>query len=163
MSTRTFPYPETLDFALILDGLADPGNLGTLLRSAAAAGCGSVLLAPGCVDAFAPKVLRSGMGAHFHQPIRSLDWPGITAFVKQYHLLPLLAAAGQGNTYSQQDLTKPVALVLGSEAHGAGAHVDALIPTFINIPMPGGSESLNVAVAGSILLFEVVRQRAAST
>jgi TrmH family RNA methyltransferase len=156
---RDTKLPDTLDFALILDAITDPGNLGTLLRTAAAADCDAVLLAPGCADAFSPKVLRSAMGAHFRQPILAMDWPSIEHIVKENKLHAYLAEAWQGEVYDHADFTKPVALVLGGEASGASANVAALNSKQVQIPMPGRMESLNVATAGSILLFEIVRQR----
>jgi TrmH family RNA methyltransferase len=159
---RDTKLPETLGFALILDGIADPGNLGTLLRTAAAADCDAVLLAPGCADAWSPKVLRSAMGAHFRQPILAMDWPSIERTVKANNLHAYLAEAWQGEPYDLADFTKPVALILGGEAQGASADALALKPTPVQIPMPGRMESLNVATAGSILIFEVVRQRRAA-
>jgi TrmH family RNA methyltransferase len=151
--------PKQPTFILILDGVADPGNLGTLLRSAAAADCNAVLLAPGCADAFSPKVVRSGMGAHFHQPILALDWNTISKLVHQNDLKTFLAEAWEGEPYDQQDLIKPLALILGGEARGAGEEAAKLKPLPVQIPMPGRVESMNVAAAGSILLFEIVRQR----
>ncbi|MEX1247079.1 MAG: RNA methyltransferase [Anaerolineales bacterium] len=160
---RALPLPHDLNLVLVLDGVADPGNLGTLLRSAAAANCDALLLAPGCADAFAPKVVRSGMGAHFRQPIQSLAWDDIARLVKSRGLQVFLGEAWEGKPYDEADLKQPLALILGGEARGSGAEAARLNPTLIQIPMPGRSESLNVAAAGSILLFEVVRQRKAKT
>jgi TrmH family RNA methyltransferase len=153
--------PAQPSLVLILDGVADPGNLGTLLRSAAAAGADLVLLAPGSADAFAPKVLRSGMGAHFRLPIREMDWAGIATLCKSEGLAVFLAEAGEGQAYDRVDLTKRVALIIGGEAHGTSVEAQSLKPEPIHIPMPGQIESLNAAIAGSLLLFEVVRQRRA--
>jgi TrmH family RNA methyltransferase len=162
------PLPEDLDFALITDNLRDPGNLGTLLRSAAAAGVQAALLSPGTADAFAPKVLRAGMGAHFHLSIIHLNWDEIRALCKQPHfgadgsrppLRIFLAEAAQGAACWDLDLRQPLALMVGNEAEGASQDALALADTSISIPMPGKSESLNAAIAASILLFEVVRQR----
>lgn len=151
--------PKEVTFALILDGVADPGNLGTLLRSAAAADCDVVLCGPGCADPFAPKVVRSGMGAHFRQPILSLEWAAIAKLVDQHKLDCFLAEAWEGKPYDQENYTDPLALILGGEARGSGEQAAKLHPTPVQIPMPGRIESLNVAAAGSILLFEIVRQR----
>ena len=96
MEAKELPIPAQPSLVLILDGLADPGNLGTLLRSAAAAGADATLLAPGSVDAFAPKVLRSGMGAHFKLPMREMDWPEIASYCKKENLAIFLAEAQQG-------------------------------------------------------------------
>jgi TrmH family RNA methyltransferase len=158
---RTLPLPKALTFVLILDGVADPGNLGMLLRSAAAADCDAVLLAPGCTDPYNPKVVRSGMGAHFHQPVLHQGWKDIDKLARQNDLQIFLAEAWQGDPYDKQDLTRPLALILGGEARGAGEEAAKLAPKLLQIPMPGRVESLNVAAAGSILLFEVVRQKRA--
>ena len=154
--------PERLDFAFIPDQLRDPGNLGTMLRTAAAAGVGVVLLPPGGVDPYSPKVLRSGMGAHFRLSLLALDWPQIEALIVQHALRVFLAEAGQGEAYTSVDFRAPLALVIGGEAEGAGPQARRLADQRIYIPMPGGSESLNAAVAAGVLLFEVVRQRSAA-
>jgi TrmH family RNA methyltransferase len=156
---RAAALPAQLNFALILDGVSDPGNVGTLLRSAAAANCDAVLLGPGCADAFSPKVLRSGMGAHFRQPVVHADWAAITKSVADHKLGLFVAEAWEGAAYDEVDLTGNVGLILGGEAAGSGEQAAKLNPQPIQIPMPGRTESLNVATAGSILLFEVVRQR----
>lgn len=158
---QALPLPQTLDFVLICDNLRDPGNLGTLLRTAAAAGAQAALLSPGTADAFAPKVLRAGMGAHFRLPIRSLGWEEIRRLCKAPAdpLTILLAEAAEGRACWDVDLRRPVALMVGSEAEGASPEASALADAPITIPMPGKSESLNAAIAASILLFEVVRQR----
>ncbi len=158
---KELPLPALPSLVLILDGFADPGNLGTLLRSAAAAGADLVLLAPGSADAFAPKVLRSGMGAHFRLPIRDLTWSDIAALCKSEDLAVFLAEAGQGQAYDRIDLINRVALIIGGEAHGTSEAAQSLKPDPIHIPMPGQIESLNAATAGSLLLFEAVRQRRA--
>ena len=153
--------PTILDFALIMDGLRDPGNMGTILRTAAAAGVQTVLLAPKCADAFAPKVLRAGMGAHFQLPIHQLGWDGITRILKDpgSKLRVYLADPMAGIPYSQADFHSPAALIIGGEAGGAGPESFSLADEKVHIPMPGGSESLNAAIAASILIFEVVRQQ----
>ena len=151
--------PAALDFTLILDGMRDPGNLGSVLRTAAAAGVDAVLLPPETVDPYAPKVLRSGMGAHFHLRIFELSWEEIRRVVAAHRLSVYLAAARQGTVYTQADLRQPLALVIGGEAAGAGDEIQGLGPSSIHIPMPGGSESLNAAAAAAAILFEVVRQR----
>jgi TrmH family RNA methyltransferase len=156
---RKAELPAQLNFALILDGVSDPGNVGTLLRSAAGANCDAVLLGPNCADAFSPKVLRSGMGAHFRQPVLHLDWAAITKTVTDQKLTLFVAEAWEGTAYDEANLTGPLGLILGGEAAGSGEEAAKLNPQPIQIPMPGRTESLNVATAGSILLFEVVRQR----
>jgi TrmH family RNA methyltransferase len=117
-----------------------------------------VLLAPGTTDAFAPKVLRSAMGAHFRLPLGSLNWDEIEAFCKP-HLKIYLAEAGAGTPCWQVDFRPPAALVVGGEAEGASPRAYQAVDALVTIPMPGKSESLNAAIAASILLFEIVRQR----
>jgi TrmH family RNA methyltransferase len=159
LKQQSLPAAANPSLVLILDGVADPGNLGTLLRSAAAAGADAVVLAPGCAEAFSPKVLRSGMGAHFRLPILQLGWKEIASFAATNGLAVYVAQANAGVAYDQVDLTRPVALVIGGEAHGISAAASQLQAKALHIPMPGKMESLNAATAGSLLLFEAVRQR----
>ncbi len=161
LEARLLPFPDRLGFVLVVDGVRDPGNLGTLLRTAAAAGVQAVLLPPGNADAWSPKVLRAAMGAHFHLPLRSLDWDALRDVL--YGLPVYLADAGGGMAYTQVDLCQPLALLIGGEAAGAGQEGKALANIRLHIPMPGRMESLNAAVAAAVLMFEVVRQRAESS
>ena len=146
---------------LTLDAISDPGNMGTLLRSALAADVDEVLLAPGCADPFAPKVMRAGAGAHFHLPIRRLTWDGIRAAI---HGSPpakrtLIAEAEAHVAYDSVDLTQRTALIIGSEAHGLSGEANELATESVSIPMWNRVESLNAAIAGSVILFEAARQR----
>jgi TrmH family RNA methyltransferase len=159
LRTRNLPLPGQLNFAFIPDGVRDPGNLGSMLRSAAAAGVEAALLPPGSVDPFSPKVLRAGMGAHFRLPVLSLGWKQITELVRHHQLHVYLAAARQGTPHTQADFRRPLALLIGGEAEGASAEGQQLADDWVQIAMPGGAESLNAAVAAAILLFEVVRRR----
>ena len=156
LSYSLLPIPPSLDFVLIPDSVRDPGNLGTLLRSAAAAGVQAVLLPPETTDAFAPKVLRSGMGAHFRLPIHALSWDEIEAATRS---LKVYLADMQGSPCWQTDFRSPLALIVGGEAEGATQAARKLAGASVSIPMPGKAESLNAGVAGAILMFEVVRQR----
>jgi len=154
---QALPLPAAPSFIFIPDSLRDPGNLGTILRTAAAAGVEVVFLPPGTADAFAPKVLRAGMGAHFRLPLVQLTWEEISYRLKKMPVY--LATVGAGLPYYQADYRSPLALVVGGEAEGAGMQARNLATSQVHIPMPGGSESLNVAVAAGVLLFEVVHQR----
>jgi RNA methyltransferase, TrmH family len=160
---RDLPLPQgRLDFVLVLDNVRDPGNLGTLLRTACAAGMQAVLLTPGTTDVFSPKVLRAGMGAQFKLPALTLAWEKIQSICHTQSNPPLkifLAEGRQGTACWELDLRQPLALIIGSEAEGASDNARQLADGWVKIPMPGGSESLNAAVAGSILIFEIVRQR----
>ena len=150
------PIPDSPDFVLIPDRIRDPGNLGTLLRTAAAAGVQAVFLPPETTDAFAPKVVRSGMGAHFRLPIQSMKWEKIR---RETDGLQVYLADMDGASCWETDLREPLALIVGSEAEGASEEARELATQKISIPMSGDVESLNAGVAGSVLMFEVVRQR----
>ena len=156
---RSLPLPQPLELAFIPDGVRDPGNLGTMLRTAEAASVGAVFLPPGMVDVFAPKVVRSAMGAHFRLPIYALSWEDIEHQIHAAGLRVIVAAVGAGTDYTQADLRSPLALVIGSEAEGVGQKARLLADEQVQIPMPGRAESLNAAVAAGILLFESIRQR----
>jgi TrmH family RNA methyltransferase len=142
---------------LILDSIRDPGNLGTILRSAEAAGVGQVLLAPGTVDLYSPKVVRGAMGAHFRVSVSNLDWPAIRERVAG-RVVWLADAAGEA-TYDAVDWTAPSALIVGGEATGTGETAAILATGRVSIPMPGGAESLNAAMAAAVILFEAARQK----
>lgn len=152
------PIPDSPDFILIPDQVRDPGNLGTLLRSAAATGVQAVLLPPETTDAFAPKVVRSGMGAHFRLPIRPMGWEEIAQLGRSAGLQIYLADM-DGKSCWETDLRQPLALIVGGEAEGASREARMLADQKISIPMRGKMESLNAGVAGSVVMFEVVRQR----
>lgn len=159
LSLRSLPLPEAASLVFIPDGVRDPGNLGTMLRTAAAAGVDAVLLPSGSVDPFSPKVVRAAMGAHFRLPVHTLEWDALREEVMRLGLHVYLAAAGEGTAYTRADFRRPLALIIGGEAEGAGSQGKDLAVERVHIPMPGGSESLNAAVAAALLLFEVVRQR----
>lgn len=159
VQARRFHLAQALNFVLILDQVRDPGNLGTILRTAAAAGVQRVVLPPGNVDAFAPKVMRAGMGAQFRLPVDVLPWDQLIDLLSEHNLATYMADAAEGEPCYQADLASPLALIIGGEAEGASVSALQYARQKIHIPMPGGSESLNVAIAAGILLFEVVRQR----
>lgn len=143
--------------AVLLDGVQDPGNVGTLLRTAAAAGVKQVLLAPGCAAAWSPKVLRAGQGAHFVLEIFEdvdfsafmTDYRGTTAVTCLTGAVSLYAAQWQG----------PLAWIFGAEGLGVRDEIIAAAKLKVHIPMPGAVESLNVGAAAAICLFETVRRR----
>jgi TrmH family RNA methyltransferase len=145
---------------LIVDGVRDPGNLGTLLRTAQAAGVAQVVTLRGTVDVFSPKVVRGAMGAHFRVPITwDRSWEEVERMVGQSQVL--LADPTGGVPYYQVDWTIPTALIVGSEAHGAGRKGRQLASGMVTIPMQGEAESLNVGVAAGVMLFEASRQQRA--
>lgn len=154
----TLPLPASPNFVLIPDQIRDPGNLGTLIRTAAAAGVEAVLLPPETADAFAPKVVRAGMGAHFRLPVHSMEWDEIEQVCKPAGLQVFLADMN-GHSCWETDFRDPLVLIVGGEAQGASERARAMTDTCVSIPMPGKMESLNAGMAGAVLMFEVVRQR----
>lgn len=155
---RSLPLPTQPGLLLILDEIRDPGNLGTMLRTAAAAGVDGVLLSPGCVDPYNPKAVRAGMGAHLRLPVYQQDWPEIAEASRGLQVW--LATAEGTLPYTAVNWRQPSALIVGSEAHGAGRAAAALASGAIYIPMYAATESLNAAVAAGVILFEAARQRA---
>lgn len=147
---------------LILDDVADPGNMGTILRTALAAEVERVLLTPNCVDYYSPKVLRAAAGAHMALPVETeVSWDMIAERVAAhcgYERRVLLAEAGSPHMYYDEDLARPFALIIGNEAHGPSREARALATRLISIPLAPEVESLNAALAGGIILYEAVRQ-----
>lgn len=144
---------------LVLDAVQDPGNVGTLLRTADAVGVAQVLCLRGTADLFSPKVVRAGMGAHFRLAMeQDLGWEdvgGKLAFVDHVYA----ADAGAHMPYYAADWRQTVALIVGNEAHGLSDDARSMASKLISIPMRGATESLNAAMAGSVILFEALRQR----
>lgn len=151
MRERSLPARAT--FVLAADRLADPGNAGTLLRSAEAAGADAVLLTPGSVDPYNPKAVRASAGSLFRVPVVV----GELEALRGAGLRLLGTSSHRGEAYTEVDLRSPVALVVGSEAHGLAD--DAPVDGWVTIPHTGPAESLNVAMAATVLAFEVARQR----
>lgn len=151
------PIPQSAEPVLVMDGISEPGNLGTILRTAAAAGVSLVILAPGCADPYNPKALRAGMGAHFMLPLVEASWKEIRGFCQD--LAIRAATAGGDCAYSDVDWRDAWALILGNEARGLSAPAQQLAQRRISIPMSAEVESLNVASAAAVILFEARRQR----
>ncbi|KMN76279.1 transposase [Chromobacterium sp. LK11] len=141
---------------VMLEDIQDPGNLGTILRCAAAAGVYDVMLSKGCVDVYSPKVLRAGMGAHFALNIH--EQADLCAELARYDGRKLVTHLEGSTSLYAQDLRGPVAFVFGNEGAGVSAEALALADARVRIPMPGHAESLNVAMAATVCLFERVRQ-----
>ncbi|MBP6804399.1 MAG: RNA methyltransferase [Chloroflexi bacterium] len=151
------PFPSTPTLVLVLDGVANPGNLGTMLRTAAAAGVDGVLLGPGCVDPFNPKVLRGSMGAHLRLPIRDVAWAEMAEAL--VGLAVWLTDVAEGVGYTAVNWRSPSALIIGSEARGVGNEAERVAHGRCTIPMHAATESLNAAMAAGVILFEAARQR----
>jgi TrmH family RNA methyltransferase len=148
------------DFCMLLDGVQDPGNVGSMLRSAAAAGARQVLLSTHCAFAWSPKVLRAGQGAHFLLDIHEdVDLPSWAAqFRADGGDVAAAVVAGATPLYDAK-LRGRLAFAFGNEGAGISAGLAAQASIRVTIPMPGGTESLNAAAAAAVCLFECVRQR----
>ncbi len=140
--------------------LRDPGNAGTVLRSAEAAGATGVVCCDGSVDLFNPKTVRASAGSLFRLPVVAGGDPAeVLTTLGEWGLTRLATTPRGGADYTDVDLTGPVALVLGNEAHGLPSGLDHLLDGYLTIPMAGRAESLNAGMAGAVLCFEAARQR----
>jgi len=143
-----------------LDRVQDPGNMGTLIRTAEAAGVGGIVVLGGSVDVFSPKVLRSSMGSAFRLPILANATVEQLISLRESHGLKIVAAAGEGEIdYTDYDWQQPTLLLLGNEGRGVDAALMSQCDARLRIPLLNGVESLNVAAAGAVMLFEAARQR----
>jgi TrmH family RNA methyltransferase len=152
--------PVDAALVLFLENIQDPGNVGTLLRSAAAAGAGHVMLSPTCAFAWSPKVLRAAMGAHF--AVNIVEGADAAEFLARYRGATVALAGEARASLYDLDLRPPTAFFVGNEGSGLSEGVRRAASVRARIPMPGRVESLNAGTAGSICLFETVRQRAYS-
>ncbi len=145
---------------VVLDSLQDPGNVGTIIRTSDAAGISAVILTKGCVDLFSPKVLRSTMGSVFHMPIfESMKIDGTIELLKKSNYKIIASHLSGKNNYYDEDLTGRIAIIVGNEANGISDETAELSDSLVKIPMPGRAESLNVSIAASIMIYEIVRQK----
>jgi TrmH family RNA methyltransferase len=153
--------PSEPDTCVLLEDVQDPGNIGSILRSSAAAGIGEVYLSESCAQAWSPRVLRAGMGAHF--ALRIYEGVDLQTLVRNFSGSVLALAAGDGHSLYSADLTGRVALVFGNEGAGISSALRSAAQAILHIPMPGNAESLNVAAAAAVCLFERVRQQLVAT
>ncbi|OEF95615.1 TrmH family RNA methyltransferase [Desulfuribacillus alkaliarsenatis] len=146
----------------LLDGIQDPGNVGTIIRTADAVGAEAVILGAGTVDTFNDKVIRSAMGSIFHVPVLELEIITAAKILKeqQYQLLAAdLSGVSYFDLHSSMDMSEAkLAIVLGNEGSGLSDGIKQNVDSFVSIPMPGSAESLNVSVAAGIIAFDIVRQ-----
>jgi RNA methyltransferase, TrmH family len=148
------------DFCLLLDDIQDPGNVGSMLRSAAAAGVGQVWMSKNCAFAWSPKVLRAGQGAHFYLDIfEDVDLVTWAADYRSKGGEVIAMVAAGGTSLYEARLAGRIAVAIGNEGAGLAAGLMGQSTQRLTIPMPGGIESLNAAVATGICLFECVRRR----
>ena len=150
---------DNADVVLALEDVQDPGNVGSMCRSAAAAGVRHVALSKTCAFAWAPKVLRAAQGAHFSLNIN--EGVDLVDFIKRFHgqVLALVPMAKGTKLLFEMDLRGPTVFLIGNEGAGLSDDVERAATHRVTIPMPGKTESLNAAAAGAICLFELVRQR----
>jgi RNA methyltransferase, TrmH family len=153
-------FRRAAGFCLLLEDVQDPGNVGSILRSAAAAGVAQVFLSGGSAFAWSPKVLRSAQGAHFHLEIfEDIDLP---SWAGAYDGTLIATVAREGDSVFSADYRGRIALAIGNEGSGLSEQLLGLAHKKVTIPMPGGFESLNAAAAAAVCLFECVRQRGGS-
>ena len=152
--------PGEVACCLLLEDIQDPGNLGSILRSAAAAGVEHVLLSRGCADPWSPRVLRAAMGAHFF--LNVVEGSDLIAFAEAFHGQVIATAGAAARSIFDVDLRRPTAFVIGNEGAGLSAPLVAAADLQAAVPMPGGTESINVGAACAVCLFERVRQRSAA-
>lgn len=146
----------------VLDGVQDPGNAGAVIRAADAAGCSGVVLLKGCADPFAGKTVRAAMGSLFHLPVADgLERVELAAAMAAAGI-PLVAATLDGVPCFDADLRGPTAIVFGAEGQGVSEELLARAASQVTIPIWGKAESLNVATAAAVILYEAARQRRAS-
>lgn len=145
---------------VVLENITDPGNMGTIIRTADAAGANGIFISKGCVDIFNPKVVRATMGSIFHLPLyKDVDLDKILPEMREHNIISFSAhLRGEKSPY-EVDLKKSCAIVVGNEANGLSDHVVDMTDLPVKIPMPGKAESMNAGVAAGILIYEAVRQR----
>lgn len=145
---------------VVVDGVRDPGNLGTIIRSADAAGADGIILGQGTTDLFNPKTVRSTMGSMFHLPIVTMiNLPQALSAAKMRHIRCVSASLDAKEHCFAYNFKGAVWIIVGNEAHGVSDSVEAEVTDRVYIPMKGGAESLNVAMATTVLLYEAMRQR----
>lgn len=151
---------DNLAPVVVLDRIQDPGNMGTIIRTADASGALGVVVLEGCVDVYSPKVVRASMGSLFHLPVISDCTPEeMLTWCCREGYLPAAACLDGASSLYRTDLCRKVAFILGNEANGVSPELQQAAELKLLIPMPGLAESMNVAMAGGVILYESLRQR----
>lgn len=154
-----WPTIQAPRLVVVCDHIQDPGNLGTIIRSSDAVGVDALYCSVGCVDAYAPKTVRASMGSLMRVPIfQDVTWDSLATTLAPCQIYAA-DGGGQSVAYTQIDWRRPSVLIVGNEAHGLSASARQLAQQTIHIPMRAGIESLNAAMAASIILFEAQRQQ----
>lgn len=147
-------------FLMVLDNLQDPGNLGTIVRTAEGAGVTGIIMSRDTVDIYNPKTIRSTMGSVYRMPfLYAEDLPGLLDELKRYGIKSYAAHLGGKNDYDEEDYCSGCAFLIGNEGNGLRDEVSEKADVLVKIPMCGQVESLNAAIASSVLMFEAARQR----
>lgn len=143
---------------VVLDGVQDPGNVGTIIRTADAAGLNGVLLSTQCADVFSPKVLRATMGSIFRMNLRTTDdLPGELTKLREKGYSILSSQLDGTPFYEREKVAEQFALVIGNEGNGVSEQVQQTATHRVRLPMRGGAESLNAAIAAAIMMYELMR------
>jgi RNA methyltransferase, TrmH family len=151
--------PPSDPLIVVVEGIEKPGNLGAVLRSADGAGAAAVIVADPLTDPFNPNAIRASLGTIFARPVVSATSEETLAWLIGRGVRPVAALVDAGLRYTDVELTGPLAIVLGSEAHGLSATWRTAAATAVTIPMAGAADSLNVSIAAAVLLYEAARQR----
>lgn len=147
-------------FILLLDKVKDPGNMGTIIRTADAFGIDGIIVTDGCVDVYNPKVVRATMGSIFRVPIyNETNGAEIIKKLKDKGMTIYSTSLEESRYIQNVDFNKSCVLIIGNESRGVSSDIIALADRLIKIPMLGGAESLNAAIASSIIMYEAIRQR----
>ncbi len=158
---KSIKIPETsFELVLLLDRIRDPGNMGTIIRTAAAAGVEALYYTTGSADPYSPKVLRATAGTIFSLPIgMSRDPINLLSKLTENNIQVIAACSDADQNYWSVDYSKPVALIVGNEASGISDRLLAETDIQVSIPLARNTESLNASVASAVILFEIIRQR----
>jgi TrmH family RNA methyltransferase len=144
---------------VVIDSIQDPGNLGTIIRTADAAGADAVVLLPGTCDAFMPKVIRSTSGSIFNVPVVYAEPDALVEWLREKKIHFAVTEGKAGKDIFSSDLSGPLAIAFGNEAHGVSSKLKHAADSALSIPIFGKAESLNVAASAAICLYEILRQR----
>jgi RNA methyltransferase, TrmH family len=155
-TAQTIPLNQDNSFCVLLEAIQDPGNLGSILRSAAAANVSDIYLSSDCADTWSPKTLRAAMGAHFF--LRIHERSNLLEIIQQFNGKVIATSLRAEKNLYQISLTGPIAFIFGNEGNGVSEAISQAAEEKITIPMPGKTESLNAAAAAAICFFEKVRQ-----
>ncbi|UCE79029.1 MAG: RNA methyltransferase [Nitrospiraceae bacterium] len=150
---------KEIPLLVVIDQIQDPGNLGTIIRTADACGSDGIILFPGTCDVFTPKTIRATAGSIFNIPVVNTDLNTLKDWAQKKRISIAVAAARAALSVYTTDLTQPLAVVFGSEAHGVSTRIRQASSLSLHIPIYGKAESLNVASAAAVVLYETLRQR----